>query len=170
MSNAPTTSAPITSHLIHPAPVRRSSMALKGISTLASRCCRQLIEAGREHRRVTLGDQRAVAAAGVGTRQARYARQLARDRQPGSRQKTARDFAKRGLAADATPEGVGKTSDAKRPDVGELRLVVDLAGDDEHGRLQLVERDVEGLAILDTGFVAQIRRRHLPLVTKHLQD
>ena len=60
-------------------------------------------------------------------------------------------------------------ADGERPDVRELRLVVHLARDDEHRRLELVEGAAEGFPILHTGIVAQIRRRYFPLAAQHAQ-
>ena len=55
-------------------------------------------------------------------------------------QETAGDLAEGGVAIHAPAQRVGKPADAERPDVGELRLVVDLARHHEHRRLQFVER------------------------------
>jgi hypothetical protein len=81
----------------------------------------------------------------------------------------ARDLAKRGVAADAASEHSRKAPDSQRPDVGE-RLIHDLAGDHEHGPLQLVERSRERGPIAHAGVAAQVSRPHLPFMPEHVQD
>ena len=91
---------------------------------------------------VAFGDEGAVAAAGVGAGQAGDSRQLAGHGHAGAVEEAARDLAQRGLRTHAPAERVRKPADAQRPDVGELRLVVDLARHHEHRRLELVHRPV----------------------------
>ena len=129
----------------------------------------QFIQSRTQHRRKSFGDQRAVAAAGVGARDAGDAREFAGNGEARAGQETARDFLERGVAADAAPQLVGKTADTERPDVRE-RLIDDVGGDDEHRRLQFVERASERRAIVHAGLRAQVRRAHFPFVAQHLED
>ena len=83
----------------------------------------QPIRPARRHRRVAFRDERAVAEPGVAAGESRHARQFAGHGHPGAIQKAARDFPKRGLAADTLAQRVGESADPERPDVGELRLI-----------------------------------------------
>ena len=130
----------------------------------------QPIHSALEHRRVAFGDQRAVAAPGFRPRQACHAGHLAGNRHARAGQKAAGDFAQRGLSTDAPAQRVGKPSDAKRPDVGELRLIEDLARHHDHRRLEFVHGPGERRAVLHAGFIAQVRRAHLPFLAEHVQD
>jgi hypothetical protein len=100
----------------------------------------EFIHARREPRRVAFRNEGVVAEPGIFPRQTGDARELAWNRQAGAAQKAARDLAQRGIPLDALLQRVGKASDGKRPDVRELRLVENGAGDDEHRGLQFVER------------------------------
>ena len=84
----------------------------------------QLVHARSGHRRVAFGDERAIAAAGFGARQAGDPRELAADGQSRRRRgSSARSRAARHLAATRRRSCVGEAADAERPDVGELRPV-----------------------------------------------
>src|SRR5262245_58706157 len=115
-------------------PIRRRSVRRRENTSL------QLIPAGREHRREAFLDERAVAASGFGPRQPGDPRELAGDGQAGAAEEAARDFLHCDVALHAPGQPIRKARHAERPDIGELRLVIDTLGNDQHRRLQLVER------------------------------
>ena len=83
--------------------------------------------------------------------------------------KVARDFAQRSVATHPPAQRVGKAADAERPDIGELRLVIDLAGHHDHRRLQFVHRLGKQAAIGDARLLAQIGGAHFPFPPQHAQ-
>ena len=126
--------------------------------------------AARGHGGVAFGDQGAIAAPGVGAGQAGHSCELAGHGHAGVVEEAACDLAQRGLGTRAPAEGVRKPADGQRPDVGEFRLVVDLARHHEHGRLELVHRPGEGVAIIHAGVCTQVAGAHLPLAAQDAQD
>src|SRR5262245_14616491 len=116
-----------------PAATFRRTPAPKSVAEfVAGAALAKDVDAARRHRRVPFGDERAVAETGVRPRQPGHLRQFARHGHPGVRKEAARDLAKRHAAADAPAQLVRKPAHCERPDIGELRLVVHLARDDQH--------------------------------------
>ncbi len=130
----------------------------------------QSVRARRHHRRVAFGDQRAVAASRFLARQSCHTCQLARDGHARSGEEAPGDLAQGGVPADPSAQRGGEAAGAERPEIRELRLVVDGARDHDHRGLKLVERPGERRAIRDARFGAQVCGAHLPLVAEHAQD
>src|SRR5687768_7534256 len=110
---------------------------------------REFVYATPEHNRESFADERKIPAPGFRPREPRYARKLAWNGHPSTREKAASYFSNRDFSVDTLRQLIRESVDAERPDVRELRRVRRSRRYHDHRRLQLVHRLGERWAVFD---------------------